>query len=42
MTRQEVKLWIHLRSWKDRGFHFRRQAAWGHTSSISFVANIGW
>ena len=26
MTRQEVKLWIHLRSWRQRGFHFRRQA----------------
>jgi very-short-patch-repair endonuclease len=26
MTRQEVKLWVHLRSWRARGFHFRRQA----------------
>jgi very-short-patch-repair endonuclease len=26
MTPQEVKLWVHLRSWKSRGFHFRRQA----------------
>jgi very-short-patch-repair endonuclease len=26
MTPQEVKLWVHLRSWKTRGFHFRRQA----------------
>ncbi len=26
MTAQEVKLWVHLRTWKDRGFHFRRQA----------------
>src|ERR1043165_2714818 len=26
MTRQEVKLWIHLRSWRQRGFHFRRQS----------------
>jgi very-short-patch-repair endonuclease len=26
MTRQEVKLWVHLRSWRSRGFHFRRQA----------------
>jgi very-short-patch-repair endonuclease len=26
MTPQEVKLWVHLRSWKQRGFHFRRQA----------------
>jgi very-short-patch-repair endonuclease len=26
MTPQEVKLWVHLRSWRSRGFHFRRQA----------------
>jgi very-short-patch-repair endonuclease len=26
MTPQEVKLWVHLRSWKPRGYHFRRQA----------------
>jgi very-short-patch-repair endonuclease len=26
MTLQEVKLWVHLRSWRARGFHFRRQA----------------
>jgi very-short-patch-repair endonuclease len=26
MTPQEVKLWVHLRSWRQRGFHFRRQA----------------
>jgi very-short-patch-repair endonuclease len=26
MTPQEVKLWVHLRAWKARGFHFRRQA----------------
>ena len=26
MTPQEVKLWVYLRSWRDRGFHFRRQA----------------
>ena len=25
MTAQEVKLWVHLRSWKARGYHFRRQ-----------------
>jgi very-short-patch-repair endonuclease len=25
MTPQEVKLWVHLRSWRPRGFHFRRQ-----------------
>jgi very-short-patch-repair endonuclease len=26
MTPQEAKLWIHLRSWRQRGFHFRRQS----------------
>jgi very-short-patch-repair endonuclease len=26
MTPQEVKLWVHLRSWRRRGFHFRRQS----------------
>jgi very-short-patch-repair endonuclease len=26
MTPQEVKLCVYLRSWKARGFHFRRQA----------------
>ena len=26
LTPQEVKLWVHLRSWRQRGFHFRRQA----------------
>ena len=26
MTPQEVKLWVHLRSWRKQGFHFRRQA----------------
>ena len=25
LTPQEVKLWVHLRSWKVRGYHFRRQ-----------------
>jgi very-short-patch-repair endonuclease len=25
-TPQEVKLWVHLRPWRKRGFHFRRQA----------------
>jgi len=25
MTPQEVKLWVYLRSWRTRGFHFRRQ-----------------
>jgi very-short-patch-repair endonuclease len=26
MTSQEVKLWVHLRAWRNQGFHFRRQA----------------
>jgi very-short-patch-repair endonuclease len=26
MTPQEVKLWVHLRSWRSRGCHFRRQS----------------
>jgi very-short-patch-repair endonuclease len=26
MTPQEVKPWVHLRSWRSRGFHFRRQS----------------
>ncbi len=26
MTPQEVKLWMHLRAWRDRGLHFRRQS----------------
>jgi very-short-patch-repair endonuclease len=26
MTPQEVKVWVHLRSWRQRGFHFRRQS----------------
>jgi very-short-patch-repair endonuclease len=26
MTSQEVKLWVHLRSWRKPGFRFRRQA----------------
>jgi very-short-patch-repair endonuclease len=26
MTPQEVKLWVHLRSWRAQGFHFRRQS----------------
>jgi very-short-patch-repair endonuclease len=29
MTPQEVKLWVQLRSWRSRGFHFRRQAPRG-------------
>jgi len=26
MTSQEVKLWVHLRAWRKRGYHFRRQS----------------
>jgi very-short-patch-repair endonuclease len=26
LTPQEVKLWVHLRTWRTRGFHFRRQS----------------
>jgi very-short-patch-repair endonuclease len=26
LTPQEVKVWNHLRSWRKRGYHFRRQA----------------
>lgn len=26
MTPQEVKLWVHLRTWRGRGYHFRRQS----------------
>ncbi len=26
MTPQEVKLWVHLRSWRSHGYHFRRQS----------------
>jgi len=26
MTPQEVKLWVHLRTWRQRGYHFRRQS----------------
>ena len=29
MTPQEVKLWVHLRSWRGRGYHFRRQVPQG-------------
>jgi very-short-patch-repair endonuclease len=25
LTPQEVKIWVHLRSWRSLGFHFRRQ-----------------
>jgi very-short-patch-repair endonuclease len=36
MTPQEVKLWVHLRSWRQRGFHFRRQAP-RETFIVDFV-----
>ena len=26
MTPQETKLWVHLRQWRQRGYHFRRQS----------------
>ena len=26
MTPQEAKLWVHLRQWRERGYHFRRQS----------------
>jgi very-short-patch-repair endonuclease len=29
MTPQEVKLWVHLRSGRSRGYHFRRQVPKG-------------
>ena len=29
MTPQEVRLWVHLRSWRKRGYHFRRQRPLG-------------
>jgi very-short-patch-repair endonuclease len=29
MTPQEVRLWVHLRQWRDIGFHFRRQRPHG-------------
>ncbi|ARP99040.1 endonuclease domain-containing protein [Pseudorhodoplanes sinuspersici] len=36
MTPQEVKLWVHLRSWRKQGFHFRRQAP-RHEFIVDFV-----
>jgi very-short-patch-repair endonuclease len=30
MTRQEVKLWVHLRELQTLGFHFRRQSPISH------------
>ena len=29
MTPQEIKLWVQLRYFNDRGFHFRRQVPFG-------------
>jgi very-short-patch-repair endonuclease len=29
MTPEEVKLWVHLRSWRSRDYHFRRQVPKG-------------
>ena len=26
MTSQEIKLWVHLRSWRKHGYRFRRQS----------------
>jgi very-short-patch-repair endonuclease len=36
MTPQEVKLWVHLRAWRQRGFHFRRQSPQGG-SIVDFI-----
>jgi very-short-patch-repair endonuclease len=36
MTPQEVKLWVNLRSWRQRDFHFRRQSPRGG-SIVDFV-----
>jgi very-short-patch-repair endonuclease len=36
MTSQEVKIWNHLRSWRDQGFHFRRQSP-RHRFIVDFV-----
>ena len=36
MTRQEVKLWVHFRSWRQRGYHFRRQSP-RHGFIVDFV-----
>jgi very-short-patch-repair endonuclease len=36
LTPQEVKVWNHLRSWRDQGFHFRRQAP-RHGYIVDFV-----
>jgi very-short-patch-repair endonuclease len=36
LTPQEVKIWNHLRAWRDQGFHFRRQAP-RHRFIVDFV-----
>jgi very-short-patch-repair endonuclease len=36
LTPQEVKMWNHLRAWRDQGFHFRRQAP-RHGFIVDFV-----
>lgn len=36
MTPQEVKLWVHLRSWRKQGFHFRRQSP-RHNYIVDFI-----
>src|SRR5437762_8383046 len=36
MTPQEVKLWVNLRSWRERGFHFRRQSP-RHDHIVDFM-----
>jgi very-short-patch-repair endonuclease len=36
LTPQEVKIWNHLRAWRDQGFHFRRQAP-RHGFVVDFV-----
>jgi very-short-patch-repair endonuclease len=36
LTPQEVKVWNHLRAWREQGFHFRRQAP-RHGFIVDFV-----
>jgi very-short-patch-repair endonuclease len=36
MTPQEVKLWVHLHTWRKRGYHFRRQSPQGD-AIVDFV-----
>ena len=37
MTPQEVKLWVHLRSWRTRGLHFRRSIVRAMYFIVDFV-----